>query len=692
MSQFTRKEFQKQEIKYVAQQDDLIGPAIPPQSLIENQDYSSEEEDNMVRKDINNDKNSGKNKLAFALQANKIQLEHLTNQTEAQRKFNEKKLDADKLLMQKNNYESSSEEEDEDALANDPVFMMAMKGKQIEKKDQNQERKKELIDGHKTQRDEEEEQNEDIRQLNLIEQLKQNLPIDNEVTLRGHQKLVSALAFDPKGSRLATGSYDYHLRLWDFAGMNVNMNSYRMVEPQEGQPINNISFSADGQNVLCITVGPQLRMMNREGKLLNVSTKGDMYITDMAKTYGHVSEITDGQFHPIENNIFATCSTDSTVRIWDLNKKLHGIQQQMTFSKLIKCTDARGQKVVVNSLTYSPNGQYLFTGTQDGAISGFDNKTGYHRTQFKMRTAHSLNEKINAIEFFNDNQRIVSKSLDGTMKIWDLRKFNKPISAFYNLQSNYPGSGVAISPDQQIVLTGSCEGPNEKEKVSYLNFYSTVENALVDKIPVGNKEITAVKWHHDLNQIVYGIGNEARLLYDEDLSKKGALLFVKKQAKQKKLEDAVEYKRPVYAPHTLPMFRNTNTFKQLKKEEEKKRGLNQPPEKIDYGPGKQGNIRASSSLIQHLVKQQNELPGNREDSQQALLALAEEAAKNPKYFKVYQKTQPVQILDEESKQSEEQAYLSSIQKICVHCGLKICTCANRIKYEEKKLFDDKKFD
>lgn len=34
---------------------------------------------------------------------------------------------------------------------------------------------------------------------------------------------------DPKGIRMATGGLDYHVRLWDFHGMNKNMNSFRII-------------------------------------------------------------------------------------------------------------------------------------------------------------------------------------------------------------------------------------------------------------------------------------------------------------------------------------------------------------------------------------------------------------------------------------------------------------------------------
>ena len=45
----------------------------------------------------------------------------------------------------------------------------------------------------------------------------------------------------------------------------------------------------------------------------------------MANTKGHVASLTDGMWHPRENNIFITSSMDCSIRIWDLNSKPVGI-------------------------------------------------------------------------------------------------------------------------------------------------------------------------------------------------------------------------------------------------------------------------------------------------------------------------------------------------------------------------------
>jgi len=56
-------------------------------------------------------------------------------------------------------------------------------------------------------------------------------PITHEITLKDHTKVVSALALDPSGARIVSGSHDYDCKLWDFGGMDMRCKPFKSWEP-----------------------------------------------------------------------------------------------------------------------------------------------------------------------------------------------------------------------------------------------------------------------------------------------------------------------------------------------------------------------------------------------------------------------------------------------------------------------------
>lgn len=44
------------------------------------------------------------------------------------------------------------------------------------------------------------------------------------------------------------------------------------------------------------------------------------------------------------------------------------------------------------------------------------------------------------------------------MKLWDLRKFKKPLGLWDNLPANYTTTSVVFSPDERLLLTGTAAG------------------------------------------------------------------------------------------------------------------------------------------------------------------------------------------------------------------------------------------
>lgn len=83
--------------------------------------------------------------------------------------------------------------------------------------------------------------------------LGRQLPITNEVRLCGHRKRVSALALDPAGARLLSGSFDGALKMWDFAAMDTQFRSFRELEVEEGYPVNSLSYAPQGVWTLAVS-------------------------------------------------------------------------------------------------------------------------------------------------------------------------------------------------------------------------------------------------------------------------------------------------------------------------------------------------------------------------------------------------------------------------------------------------------
>lgn len=78
-------------------------------------------------------------------------------------------------------------------------------------------------------------------------------------------RAILALAADPSGARLASGSIDYDLCFWDFAGMDTMMKSFRTLQPCENHPIRGLHYSMTGDAILVVSGNSQAKMLDRDG-------------------------------------------------------------------------------------------------------------------------------------------------------------------------------------------------------------------------------------------------------------------------------------------------------------------------------------------------------------------------------------------------------------------------------------------
>lgn len=236
------------------------------------------------------------------------------------------------------------------------------------------------------------------------------LPTSHEIKLADHARTVSALALDPSGTRLITGSYDYDMKLWDFAGMDRSFKPFRTVQPCGEHQIHNLQYSLSGDSVLVISGSARAKIFSRDGMEQSEYAKGDPYIRDLRHTDGHVGALTNGTWHPEDKATFATSSQDGTIREWDVERT----RKQKT--TIVYKSRERGGRSPCTALTYSHNAKYLAGAYQDGTLQIWDTKGAHIRPAFAVPDAHQKGTETSCLLFSRDDKTLVTRGGDDTVK------------------------------------------------------------------------------------------------------------------------------------------------------------------------------------------------------------------------------------------------------------------------------------
>ncbi|CAI8014425.1 WD repeat-containing protein 70 [Geodia barretti] len=254
--------------------------------------------------------------------------------------------------------------------------------------------------GSQPERSEEGESEEDDEEDNS--DFLHSFPLSHEVKLEHGDKPVSALGMDPSGARVISGGYDYTVRLWDFAGMDSRLKSFRSITPCESHRICTLQYSITGDAILVASGSAQAKVLDRDGHNKMQCPKGWQYIIDMTNTKGHVSMINCACWHPKIKETFLTCSNDCTLRLWDVNEK----EKQLN---VIKGRDKKGRKSAISTCTFSKDGKMIAAGLVDGSIQLWKSSGPFTRSSLHQYTAHTPGTETSCITMSHDNQTLVSR-------------------------------------------------------------------------------------------------------------------------------------------------------------------------------------------------------------------------------------------------------------------------------------------
>jgi WD40 repeat protein len=285
----------------------------------------------------------------------------------------------------------------------------------------------------------------------------------NQLTeFQGHQDRVWSVSFSPDGHYIATTSSDCTARLWDLAGNLIT----EFKGHQDG--VTAISFSPDGKYIATVSDGIlpggslicTARLWNFSGNLIaeftpltdrshvksvSFNSEGkylaagshrrakamlwDLSEKQITELIGHQDAVTTVSFSP-NGEYIATTSEDCTARLWDLSGN-----QLAEFSGDYE------------DVKFSPNGEYIAAASRDSTARLWD-LSGNQITQL---LGHQ--DAVWSISFSPNGKYIATASRDGTARLWDLS--GKPITELIGHQDAV--RSISFSPNGDYILTASSD-------------------------------------------------------------------------------------------------------------------------------------------------------------------------------------------------------------------------------------------
>lgn len=172
------------------------------------------------------------------------------------------------------------------------------------------------------------------------------------------------------------------------------------------------------------TLHPFGRLLSGDNNGLIYSTQrteGGGWVTDTRAFTGHTSSVEELQWSPNEKNVFASASSDGTVKIWDLRSKSHR-----------PVVDAKISNTDVNVMAWSKLTSHLLaTGADDGEWAIWDlrqwkptSNTPNASSSLRPSPVANFNfhkKPITSIEWHPTDDSVLSVvSADNTTTLWDV--------------------------------------------------------------------------------------------------------------------------------------------------------------------------------------------------------------------------------------------------------------------------------
>ena len=288
------------------------------------------------------------------------------------------------------------------------------------------------------------------------------------------------MAYSPDGRRIASGSRDGTIRLWD---AHTAQPIAVLAEHTEG--VTSVVFSPAGDTLVSGSEDGTIRFYDANtGQLRTTLT-------------GHSRAVISLAYSPAGDTLVSG-SEDGTIELWNATTR----QPMATFA---------GHTDSVTSVAFSSEG-VLASGSEDGAVRVWHPLTGEPLTTF---AAHS--DQVESLAFSPDGRTLVNTggAGDRTVHLWDVATGS---SVGTLIGHTAPVDGVAYAPDGRTIASSGGFGDNT------VRLWHADTRQLKATLSGHTRWVTAVAFSPDGTRLVSGSRDNTVRLWDADTAQLKATL------------------------------------------------------------------------------------------------------------------------------------------------------------------------
>ncbi len=201
---------------------------------------------------------------------------------------------------------------------------------------------------------------------------------------KGNATHIRTIAYAPERSKIAAGSYDYKIKIWNVETTEVELE----LEGHKKSTLP-VAFSPDEKYLVSGSLDKTVKVWNaKTGELMQSLER-------------HTENVVAVAFHP-SGRYFVSASQDKTLRLWDFETG----NVLMTYA---------GHDRSVDAVKFLPDGNHLVSASSDGTLRVWQTATG--KTVYTY-PAHL--GAVTAMDISADGHMLLSGGTDGEVKLWEL--------------------------------------------------------------------------------------------------------------------------------------------------------------------------------------------------------------------------------------------------------------------------------